>query len=113
MARLQGKVARGHNRRRRYLGRLWQSRYKTRIIDSNQYFRQVVAYVHLNPVAAGIVSDPAKYIMSGHREAIGRSRPMLLDVNGLYSSSTNWPFDFSKRRAMTCRVSHHGAARIA
>ena len=86
MARLQGKVARGHNRRRRYLGRLWQSRYKARIIDSNQYFRQVVAYVHLNPVAAGIVSDPAKYIMSGHREAIGRSRPMLLDVNSLLAA---------------------------
>ena len=33
MARLQGKVAREHNRRRRYLGRLWQSRYKARIID--------------------------------------------------------------------------------
>ena len=28
MARIQSRVARGHNRRRRILGRLWQSRYK-------------------------------------------------------------------------------------
>ena len=28
MARLQGRVSRGFNKRRRYLGRLWQSRYK-------------------------------------------------------------------------------------
>ena len=34
MARIQGKVARGHNRRRRCLGRLWQSRYKARVIET-------------------------------------------------------------------------------
>jgi len=85
-ARLQGKVARGHNRRHGFLGRLWQSRYKARIIDSNQYFRKVLAYVHLNPVAAGIVDDPARYPLSGHREAIGRVRPFLLDLGGLLAA---------------------------
>jgi len=83
MARLQRTVAREHNRRRRYLGRLWQSRYRARLIDSNDYFGQVVAYVHLNPVAAGLVTDPADYALSGHREAIGRGRPGILDSQGL------------------------------
>ena len=32
MARIQCRVAREHNRRRRLLGRLWQSRYKARIV---------------------------------------------------------------------------------
>ncbi len=44
MARLQGTVARSFNRRRRYLGRLWQSRYRARVIDSDDYFRQLVCY---------------------------------------------------------------------
>lgn len=83
MARLQGKTAREHNRRRGVLGRLWQSRYRARLIDSNKYFMQVVAYVHLNPVAAGLVADPSDYSLSGHREAIGRSPPFLLDVKDL------------------------------
>jgi len=83
MARLQRTVARKHNRRRRYLGRLWQSRYRARLIDSNAYFGQVVAYVHLNPVAAGLVTDPASYPLSGHREAIGRSRTEILDSQAL------------------------------
>jgi REP element-mobilizing transposase RayT len=83
MARLQGRVSRGFNRRRQYVGRLWQSRYKARVIDSQDYFRQVVAYVHLNPVAAGIVTDPARYPHSGHRSVLGLSRPLLVDVEAV------------------------------
>jgi len=87
MARLQRTVAREHNRRKRYLGRLWQSRYRARLIDSNDYFGQVVAYVHLNPVAAGLVTDPADYALSGHREAIGQMRPQVLDSEALLELS--------------------------
>lgn len=83
MARLQGTISRKHNRSRGVLGRLWQSRYRARLIDSNEYFKQVVAYVHLNPVAAGIMTDPADYPLSGHREAIGSRPPTILDVKRL------------------------------
>ena len=44
MARLQGSFSRAFNRRHRFLGRLWQSRYRALVIDSEDYFRQVVAY---------------------------------------------------------------------
>jgi len=80
MQRLQSNVARGFNRRQRYLGRLWQSRYRARIIDSQDYFRQVVSYVHLNPVAAGIFDDPVYYPNSGHREIVGYRPPRLIDI---------------------------------
>jgi len=79
MQRLQSIVAREFNRRRRYLGRLWQSRYRARIIDSNDYLRQVVSYVHLNPVAACIVEDPVDYRYSGHRELMGFCKPLVVD----------------------------------
>jgi REP element-mobilizing transposase RayT len=80
MARIQGRVARSFNRRHGYLGRLWQSRYKARVVDSERYFNQAVAYVHLNPVAAGLVEDPAGYEWSGHGSLIGRRKPLLIDV---------------------------------
>jgi REP element-mobilizing transposase RayT len=83
MQRLQSNVAREFNRRRKYLGRLWQSRYRARLIDSQDYFRQVVSYVHLNPVAAAIVDDPADYAYSGHREIIGRWPSRLVDVSSV------------------------------
>lgn len=85
MQRLQSNVAREFNRRQRYLGRLWQSRYRARHIDSQDYFRQVVSYVHLNPVAAAIVEDPADYPNSGHREIIGQRPSRLIDVPSVLS----------------------------
>ncbi|MEX1311747.1 MAG: transposase [Candidatus Sulfomarinibacteraceae bacterium] len=83
MARLQGRISRSHNRRHRYLGRLWQSRYRARVIDCEVYFRQVIAYVHLNPVSAGIVEDPADYVYSGHREIVGRCSPHVVDLRSV------------------------------
>ena len=83
MARLQGSVVRNHNRRHHYFGRLWQSRYRARVIDTDDYFRQVVAYVHLNPVVAGIVDDPFKYPFSGHREIVGACRPYVIDLHAV------------------------------
>jgi REP element-mobilizing transposase RayT len=80
MLRVQAAVARGFNRRRGFLGRLWQSRYRARVIDSTGYFRQVVSYVHLNPVAAGIVDDPVQYPNSGHREIVGFRPPRFVDL---------------------------------
>ena len=91
MARLQGRVARSYNKRRRYLGRLWQSRYRARVIDSDDYFRQVIAYVHLNPVAAGTVDDPADFPYSGHREIIGACQPHVVDrpaAPGVWGANT-------------------------
>ncbi len=86
MARFQGTVSRRYNRRHGYLGRLWQSRYRARVIDSDLYFRQVIAYVHLNPVAAGVVDDPARYSFSGHRELLGLVRPHVVDRSAVLSA---------------------------
>jgi REP element-mobilizing transposase RayT len=80
MARIQCRVARAFNRRYRLLGRLWQSRYKARLVQDDIYFRQLLAYVHLNPVAVGLTDDPAGHEWSGHAALIGRRDPRLVDV---------------------------------
>lgn len=80
MARVQGRIARVFNRRHGYFGRLWQSRYKARVVDSERYFNQAVAYVHLNPLCAGLVDDPVDHRWSGHAALIGRRKPELVDV---------------------------------
>lgn len=80
MARIQGRIAKGFNRRKRWTGRLWQSRYKARIVTEQIYLKHLFAYVHLNPVAAGIVTDPYEYGPSGHRALLGKENPRLIDV---------------------------------
>jgi REP element-mobilizing transposase RayT len=80
MARIQARVARDHNRRRGVVGPLWQSRYKARLVLEQSDLENLIAYVHLNPVTAGIVDDPADYERSGHRAMIGCANPRLVDV---------------------------------
>jgi hypothetical protein len=42
---------------------------------------QAIAYVHQDPVASGMVDDPALHRWSGHRQVIGRVRKGLVDVD--------------------------------
>lgn len=62
-------------------GPLWQGRYKARVVGDEGYLQQLVAYVLLNPVRAGLVDDPAEHRWSGHGEIVGRHRHGLVDVD--------------------------------
>jgi hypothetical protein len=58
---IQGRFARSYNRRHRLLGPFWQGRYKAIVVPDPSYLQQLIAYIHLNPVTAKVVSDPARY----------------------------------------------------
>ena len=78
---LQNGFSRGFNRRWRRTGPLWQSRYKAKLIQDQDYLVRVVTYVHLNPVRAGLAEQPADYVFSGHRELMGKIRSPLCNVD--------------------------------
>ena len=81
MRSIQHRFALGHNRRRQVLGPVWQSRYKAKLVEDQRYFDQLMIYIHLNPVTAGVVRDPADYRWSGHRELLGKGRDPVVDVD--------------------------------
>jgi REP element-mobilizing transposase RayT len=81
MKHLQGTYSRTFNRRWRRSGPLWQSRYQARLVEDQQYLDQVIIYIHLNPVRAGLVDDSADYRLCGHRELLGKVRSPLADVD--------------------------------
>lgn len=78
---IQWRFARQLNRRRRQLGPLWQGRYQAKLVEDERYLYQLIAYIHLNPVAAGLVEDPADYRWSGHQELLRKVPSPLLDAN--------------------------------
>ena len=83
LAYVQARFSSGYNRRRRLAGPLWQSRYKAKLVTDPQTVLRLIAYVHLNPVVAGIVADPAAYPFSGHHELVGRPGDGLIDAEGV------------------------------
>lgn len=78
---LQQRVTRGINARARVYGSLWQSRYKAKLVNHQRYLDQLLMYIHLNPVDAGIVRDPALYPWSGHNELLGQVKDSIVDVD--------------------------------
>jgi REP element-mobilizing transposase RayT len=63
------------NRRHRRSGHLFQNRYKSIVVEEETYLLELVRYLHLNPLRAGIVSslrDLDRYPYSGHAALVGR-----------------------------------------
>jgi putative transposase len=54
-------------------GHLFERRYHCKLIDADNYLLAVIRYIHLNPVVGGLVTDPADYRWSSHREYLGQS----------------------------------------
>jgi REP element-mobilizing transposase RayT len=56
MRRLLTGYAVSFNRRHKRVGHLFQNRYKSIVCQEDAYLRELVRYIHLNPVRAGIVA---------------------------------------------------------
>ncbi len=65
------RFTRWFNRKHERSGALWEERFKSVIVESGVAARTIAAYIDLNPVRAGMVSDPADYRWSSYGEAIG------------------------------------------
>jgi len=56
-------------------GHTFQSRFRATLIEAKEYAREVAAYIHLNPVRAGLVRRPEDYEWSNYREYLGLASP--------------------------------------
>jgi REP element-mobilizing transposase RayT len=61
------------------VGHLFQGRYKAIVCERDEYLVTLVRYIHLNPVRARLVDDPAAYPYSGHRAYMSRDDGGLVD----------------------------------
>ena len=51
----------------RRTGTLWEGRYKSCVVDAENYLLACQRYIELNPVRAGIADSPADYIWSSYQ----------------------------------------------
>ena len=50
-----------YRRKYKYVGHLWQSRFKSRVIEREKYFFECIEYIHDNPVKAKIAEFSSDY----------------------------------------------------
>ena len=74
------------NRIRKEVGHVFQGRFKAVRVDSRKYLLQLVRYIHLNPVRAGMVKKPEEYKWSGHNAYMGKDPLVWLERDYILSN---------------------------
>ena len=86
MQRLLGGYAGAFNRRHGRYGHLLQNRFKSILVEEEAYLLELVRYLHLNPVRAGLVGtvdELDRYAWTGHSRLMGRVTDGWQDVDGV------------------------------
>lgn len=71
MRHLNGVYTQSFNRHHRRVGHLFQGRYKSVLVEKNEYLLDLVRYIVLNPVRASIVQQPEDWKWSSHNYVLG------------------------------------------
>jgi putative transposase len=72
------------NRRHGRTGTLWEGRFKSCLIDSEQYLLTVYRYIELNPVRAAMVDNPQAYAWSSVHANLGLKHDPLISAHDVF-----------------------------
>ena len=70
----------------KYLGYLYQGRYKSKIIETDEYLLECARYIETNPLRAGVVKKLQNYKWASYNFYAYGHRNNLITSNPLYSS---------------------------
>jgi len=83
MQRLHGGYAQDFNRRHGRTGHLFEGRYGSVSIRSDEQLWTVIAYIARNPVAGGLCEQPDQWRWSSHAQTLSAHPPRWLAVDSL------------------------------
>ncbi len=70
-------------------GPLFEGRFKSKLVNSDEYILGLSRYIHLNPVSADLVQNPADWPYSNYSDLIGRKNNSLKVTDFIYSYFDN------------------------
>ena len=74
------------NRRHRRTGTLWESRFRSCLVDTERYAMTLYQYIELNPVRAAMVDVPERYPWSSARANLGISLDSCVTPHAVYTA---------------------------
>lgn len=75
-----------YNNKNKRTGPLYQGRYRSILVEADEYLHQLSRYIHLNPLRAKIVKKPEDYNWSSYQYFIGNKMPQKwLETNFILS----------------------------
>src|SRR5690606_5055832 len=73
-----------YNRTYRRTGSLWEGRFRSCLVQAEDYLLVCHRYIELNPVRAGMVKHPADYPWSSYRANAHNHRSEILSPHDIY-----------------------------
>lgn len=70
MGNVLNSYSRYFNLKHRRKGPLWEGRFKSILVEDNEYLLHLTRYIHLNPVTARLVDRPEDWNMSSYNEYV-------------------------------------------
>jgi putative transposase len=114
MQHLHGDYAQTFNERHRRCGHVFQGRYGSVLIQTDEQLWHVAAYIALNPVTAGLCGRPEEWAWSSHGSTLaGRARHPWLDVGRLLSHFDGLGGDPRQRYAAITEIDRPAAATVS
>jgi len=91
MQALAWRYARHFNRKYERVGTLWESRYYSKPVDSDEYLLCCLRYIEQNPVRANVVASPDEYPWSSYRSHAAQQALDFLTPHATYLALGNSP----------------------
>ncbi|MBP2638629.1 MAG: Transposase like protein [Firmicutes bacterium] len=76
-----------YNQKYERCGHLFQERFKSEAVETEEYFLTVLRYIHQNPIKAGIIPAFGEYLWSSYHEYV--KNPRITDVEFALSIFSN------------------------
>jgi putative transposase len=86
MQRLGREYVRYFNDRYTRTGTLWEGRFRSHLVASDEYFFRCSRYIEVNPVRAGMVDEPTEFRWSSYRGNASGANDPLLTPHPLYGA---------------------------
>ena len=81
--------ARHYNYKEKEVGHVFESRYKSKPAESDEYLMQVIRYIHNNPVKAKMVKKAEQYQWSSFKDyEVGNYRLLSIDLVKTYFNNS-------------------------
>ncbi len=79
------RYAQHFNRRHKKRGYVFQDRFKSILVEDGSYMRRLARYIHLNPLEAGLATQPGDYPWSSYNAYFGRAEYVWLETERILS----------------------------
>ena len=70
-------------------GTLWESKFKSVHVESNEQLLHLTRYIHLNPTTAGIVKEPEEWPYSSYMEYLNKSNEKICNYEDCLDMDMN------------------------